>query len=402
MNTINNVIDVFWRFLVLGCTSFGGPVAHLGYFRQSLIEKRQWLSDRQYAELVSLCQFLPGPASSQVGFALGYSQAGFAGAFAAFIAFTAPSVCLLLGFAYIIEFVSIEVQTMLIHGLKLAACIIVADAVWGMWAKLCSTLLLKSLAVVSAVVLIAFPIIGLQLIVLLVAAVIGGYFFTASSADRTNALALNTALQVNKHIARACLILFFVLLLMAVFVAPYGENSAQIAGGFYQAGALVFGGGHVVLPLLEDLTVNNAWLSEQTFLAGYGASQSLPGPLFSFAAYLGANISSSLPPTAVVLLATVAIFLPGFLLMVGVLPYWYKMQRFTLIANAVAGINAAVVGVLAAAFINPLLLASIGHIADLIFVALAFVLLKRFSLSPLIVVVLSLFFAFGAKALYPN
>ncbi|MFC3121206.1 chromate efflux transporter [Agaribacter flavus] len=387
---IKRLVEVFGRFLLLGLTAFGGPVAHLAYFRKTLIDKYQWLSEQQYAELVALCQFLPGPASSQVGFALGYARAGFFGALAAFIAFTAPSVCLLVVFSYGLDYVSPDLKSILIHGLKLTACIVVAEALWGMWGKLCTDLYRKLLAIAVSAILLAWSQTGLHLLVLSSAGLLSMLFVREGVITTVEC---QPFIHINKALSLCCLVLFAVLLAFTVFALPFVSKELQIAGGFYQAGALVFGGGHVVLPMLQELVVERAWLDEQLFLAGYGAAQSLPGPLFSFAAYLGFNIDADIAPMLLAFVALGAIFLPGFLLLIGVLPYWQSLRHYPRVAKFVTGLNAAVVGLVAAALVDPIVSVSITHWLDAFYVCIVLFAVLRYHLTPLVVIALSLSYA---------
>ncbi len=386
-------MDIFWRFLYLGCTSFGGPAAHIGYFRQSFVVKQKWLLDHEFSQLVALCQFLPGPASSQLGFAIGYARANLGGAILAFIAFTAPSIILLILFAKSLALIPQDIEYMLVYGLKLAAVVIVADAVWGMWRNLCVGLQRKTIAILSAGIILMLPYLSVHLAVLLAAAVAGALVINHNNVEQQS-----IRFNVSKRAAGFCLSLFFTLLaLSVVLVLQSSPNQdadlAALFAGFYQSGALVFGGGHVVLPLLQDVTVANHWLDESSFLAGYGASQSVPGPLFSFAAYLGFSVDSQGFPLLNAGVATFAIFLPGFLLLMGVLPFWQKLQAYSIIKNAIAGVNAGVVGLLGAAFVNPVFTSAITHTNDIFFVVVLFALFKWRSFSPLLVVLAGIIYA---------
>ena len=342
------VSEVFWAFLALGLTSFGGPVAHLGYFRTAFVERRQWLSESAYADLVALCQFLPGPASSQVGFALGLMRAGPWGAAMAWLAFTLPSAIVLVLFALGAAVLDGPIASGIIHGLKIVAVAIVAHAVWGMARNLCpdKTRAGIALAAVFAVVMVSGPLGQVAAIVL------GGVAGLAlcrgvAAASPSEPLPF----PVSRRVGTISLVLFASLLGLLPLLAGSAAWLA-VADAFYRSGALVFGGGHVVLPLLEAEVVQSGWVTADEFLAGYGAAQAVPGPLFTFAAYLGAllpGINSGVGA----LLALLAIFIPGFLLLVGVLPFWNDFRQWGSAQALMRGANAAVVGILGAALYQP-------------------------------------------------
>lgn len=342
----SRVGEVFVAFLRLGLTSFGGPVAHLGFFRAEFVERRRWVSDAAYADLVALCQFLPGPASSQVGFALGYLRAGLAGALAAWAAFTLPSAALMIACAYGVAAVTPGAGWL--QGLKVAACAVVAQAVGQMARRLCPDLPRAALALAAAALALAFPAPGMQ--VALIAAVLGvgmaagGRWGTAPPAGEP------PLRGTGRGLAAGCLAAFFLLLGGLPLLALGGDRGAVLGDAFYRAGALVFGGGHVVLPLLEAETVGRGWVTPGEFLAGYGAAQAVPGPLFTFAAYLGTLAG---PGWLAGLGCLVAVFLPSFLLVLGVLPHWQALRARPGARGALAGANAAVVGLLLAAFLHP-------------------------------------------------
>lgn len=345
----HSVVEVFRVFLRLGLTSFGGPVAHIGYFRKELVERRGWLSESQFTQLFAICQFLPGPASSQLGFSLGLLRAGWPGALAAFVAFTLPSAVLLLVFASVLPLFSTSLGESVIHGLKLVAFAVVADALWGMSKKLCPDRARAAVAVVAACILLLVGSAGVQLLVVLLAGVWGAMFCRVqATADD-----VLPTLGYGSTTAAVLLVLFFAALLLFPVVAEPGSLSA-LAAAFYQAGALVFGGGHVVLPLLQDSIVGSGWVSPEDFLAGYGAAQAIPGPMFAFSAYLGAVAFSGQGAVLAAVVALVFMFLPGFLLLAGVLPLWGLLAQNTALRNAIAGVNAAVVGVLGAALYTPI------------------------------------------------
>ncbi|MFY0663163.1 MAG: chromate efflux transporter [Natronospirillum sp.] len=351
-----SVREVFLAFLWLGLTSFGGPIAHLGYFRTEFVERRRWLSETRYAELVTLCQFLPGPASSQVGFALGLMRAGYLGALAAFVAFTLPSALALVLFALGAAWMAGPIGGGIIMGLKVVAVSIVAHAVWGMARNLCPDRARAGIALVTVWIMLAMS--GpLGPIAAIVVGAALGLWLTASvdqpvSADVTQAD--NAAQPVSKWVGIASLSLFALLLVgLPVLVLVNDSALLAVADAFYRAGALVFGGGHVVLPLLQTEIVAPGWVSADAFLAGYGAAQAVPGPLFTFAAYLGTVIPTGFNPLIGATVALLAVFVPGFLLLIGVLPFWHQARQWQPVQAALRGANAAVVGILGAALYTP-------------------------------------------------
>ncbi|AXY42645.1 chromate efflux transporter [Halomonas sp. JS92-SW72] len=342
--------EVFHAFLLLGLTSFGGPIAHLGYFRTEFVERRRWLTERAYADLVALCQFLPGPASSQVGFALGLLRGGPWGALAAWTAFTLPSAIVLVLFALGAAVLDGPVSQGIIHGLKVTAVAIVAHAVWGMARSLCPDRQRAGIALtaVFTVVLVSGPL-G-QVAAITIGALAGMALCRAHAETEVQPLSLPVSARAGQLAGLA-----FVALLILLPLLAWASPSATLAvmDAFYRAGALVFGGGHVVLPLLEAEVVQSGWVSPDDFLAGYGAAQAVPGPLFTFAAYLGAvmgPLGGSLFGAA---LALVMIFLPGLLLLVAVLPHWNRFRRWDSAQALMRGANAAVVGILGAALYHP-------------------------------------------------
>ncbi|MBK1705484.1 chromate efflux transporter [Halochromatium glycolicum] len=413
--------EVFVAFLKLGLTSFGGPIAHLGYFREELVVRRRWLSEAAYADLVALCQFLPGPASSQVGFALGYLRGGLRGALLAWAAFTLPSALLLLAFALGADAVGGALGQDLLQGLKLVAVAIVAQAVWGMARNLAPDRERATMAL-AAVLLITFAPSALgQIAAILVGASAGLRWCRPSSASVSPAQALTVPLP--RGIAALLLGLFALLLFgLPLLVAAGAAPGLALFEVFYRAGALVFGGGHVVLPLLEASLVEPGWISADAFLSGYGAAQAVPGPVFTVAAYLGAiampdaatmpaaiamadgtiaipGASTSptgaiaVPGASAVLGAAIAllgIFLPGMLLLMGVLPFWGRLRQHQGARAAMAGANAAVVGILGAALYQPLWTSAVGSGADFAIALSGFVLLTAWKAPPWLVVILSM------------
>ncbi|MBB3139421.1 chromate efflux transporter [Halomonas organivorans] len=338
--------EVFRAFLLLGLSAFGGPIAHLGYFRQEFVIRRRWLDEHAYADLVALCQFLPGPASSQVGFALGLMRAGPLGGLAAWTAFTLPSALLLMGFALGAASLSGPLGSGLLHGLKVVAVAIIAHAVWGMARTLCPDRVRATIAVGAALLVIAAGDAGSQVMAIALGGLIG--LAACREAGRVSPAALDFA--VSRRAGLACLAVFTLLLagLPLLVMAGAGQGVA-LFDAFYRSGALVFGGGHVVLPLLEAEVVRTGWLSADTFLAGYGAAQAVPGPLFTFAAYLGMTTGG----VTGALLALVAIFLPGLLLLVGIVPFWNRLRTRPGVQALMRGANAAVVGLLGATLYQP-------------------------------------------------
>jgi chromate transporter len=378
--------EVFRAFLKLGLTSFGGPIAHLGYFRDELVLRRRWLSDAAYADLVALCQFLPGPASSQVGFALGFFRAGIPGALLAWIAFTLPSAALLLAFAFGADALGGPVGQQLIHALKLVAVAIVAQAVWGMARNLTPDRERATIALVAVLILSFAPTAFGQI----AAIVAGGLVGLAWCRGRDDSAAVQLPVPVSRRTG-ALLLLLFVLLLFGLpaVIALWPTQWLSLFDVFYRSGALVFGGGHVVLPLLETRLVEPGWMSADAFLAGYGAAQAVPGPLFTVAAYLGAIVEPGPNGVWGAAIALLGIFLPGMLLLMGVLPFWDRLRRSAHARAAMAGTNAAVVGILGAALYQPVWTSSVAAPTDFAVALSAFVLLTAWRTPPWLVVLLT-------------
>lgn len=379
-----SVREVFWAFLRLGVTSFGGPIAHLGYFRDDLVARRKWMSDAAYADLVALCQFLPGPASSQVGFAMGLHRAGTLGAIAAFLAFTLPSAILMVAFAFGASLFEGVIGAGLLTGLKIVAVAIVAQAVWGMAKTLTPDARRASIAVVAAVIaLVLAGSVGQVLAIVLGAAAGLLLCRRAPASDAADIIRF----PVSRTAGIVSLSLFAVILLgMPILAALAGSGTLSLFDTFFRAGALVFGGGHVVLPLLQAGVVETGWVSPEQFLAGYGAAQAMPGPLFTVSAYLGALATvgpGGIPGAAI---ALVAIFLPGFLLLVGVLPFWNALRPRPVVQAAMRGANAAVVGILGAALYQPLFTTAIVGVGSFGLALVCFVLLVSWKLPPWAVV----------------
>ena len=371
--------EVFTAFLKLGLTSFGGPVAHLGYFRNEFVERRKWVDEQTYADLVALCQFLPGPASSQVGISIGLLRAGYLGALAAWTAFTLPSAVALVVFAYGLATSGNALGSGWLHGLKVAAVAVVALAILGMARSLTPDRESASLAVLAAVIALAIPSAWGQIGAIAVGAIVGMTLLRGAPASDQMGLKLPTS-RVSGVLALAV----FAVLLMAlpILAAATGNQNVRLFDTFFRVGSLVFGGGHVVLPLLQAEVVPSGWVNNDAFLAGYGAAQAVPGPLFTFAAYLGAVIGG----WEAAVLCLVAIFLPSFLLVVGILPFWEGLRRRKTMQAALRGVNAAVVGLLLAAFYNPVWTSGILTKADFGLAAFAFLLLFLWRTPPWLVV----------------
>jgi len=380
-----SVWEIFRVFLKLGTTSFGGPVAHLGYFRTELVERRKWVSDGQYADLVALCQFLPGPASSQVGFGLGLYRAGMRGAVAAFLAFTLPSAALMVAFAYGASWFTGTVGQGLLSGLMVVAVAIVAQAVLGMARTLTPNARRAAIAVAAAPVALLLAGSAGQIIAIALGAVAGLLFCRGMTAPPGGTLHF----PVRRGVGIASLVTFAVVLLgvplLATLVASPG---LLLFEAFYRAGSLVFGGGHVVLPLLQAGVVDPGWVTDPAFLTGYGAAQAVPGPLFTFSAYLGALSTTGPGGVLGAVIALVGIFLPGYLLLVGVVPFWNTLRPRTWAQAMMRGANAAVVGILAAALCTPVFTTAITGPGPFALAVACFVLLVSWKLAPWVVVIL--------------
>ena len=374
---------VFLVFLRLGLTSFGGPVAHLGYFREEFVTRRRWLTERSYADLVALCQFLPGPASSQVGIAVGLARAGYGGALAAWAGFTLPSAVALIVFAWGISTYGDALAPGALHGLKVVAVAVVAQAVWGMAVKLCPDRQRVTIMGLATCAVLALPSAWGQIAVLLVAAVVGRLLCRPGIDATQDPLPIT----VSRRAALLWLGLFVLLLagLPLLARAMPGQTLAMV-DAFFRAGALVFGGGHVVLPLLQAEVVAPGWVGADAFLAGYGAAQAVPGPLFTFAAFLGASSSTAPTGWAGGLIALFAVFAPSFLLVLGALPFWESLRRNRQAQAALAGVNAAVVGLLLAALYQPVWTSAIHGPQDFALALVALAALMFWKLPPWLVV----------------
>lgn len=378
--------EVFRVFFRLGLTSFGGPIAHLGYFREEIVARRKWLDDRAYADLVALCQFLPGPASSQVGISIGLSRAGYGGALAAWGGFTLPSAVAMTVFAYWVGTLGDISGVGWIHGLKVAAVAVVAQAVLGMARTLAPDRPRATLAVVAAAIALAIPTAVGQVGAILLGAVCG-FFLPRSDMPKDHTV---LPLRVGRKAGFVFLALFVLLLAgLPLLQAAAPSHELAVFDAFYRAGSLVFGGGHVVLPLLQASVVPPGWVTDDAFLAGYGAAQAVPGPLFTFAAYLGAAMTPQPNGWMGALLCLVAVFLPSFLLVLGALPFWDDLRRRPAAQAALRGVNAAVVGLLLAAFYNPVWIAGIRNAGDFVLASVAFLLLFLWRAPPWAVVAIS-------------
>ncbi|WP_099609582.1 chromate efflux transporter [Vibrio coralliilyticus] len=381
------MLSIFKTFFWLGWISFGGPAAHIGYFRNTFVEKLKWLDDKEYAQIVALSQFLPGPGSSQVGFALGYKRGGLPGACMAFLGFTLPSVLIMLALAVLSsQLTETSLFQNIVHGLKLLAVVVVADATWGMYKNFCKEKLSVSLCLLTATSLLVLPDIATQMLVLVIAALIGmKYLGNQEQVPHT---------RFEPSIFP--LTLFVVLIVGLPFVAS-SVPALGLFNDFFQAGSLVFGGGHVVLPLLQNIVGDQ--LSQDAFLTGYAAAQAVPGPMFTFATYIGYELLPE-APIAGALIATMGVFLPGFLLLLGVLKNWQSLAKMPKVSGAVNGVNAAVVGLLVAALYQPVFTSAVISPIDISFVLVGFYLLKQLKLPIIWMVVF--FMAAGIAGGYFN
>jgi len=375
---------VFAVALRLGLTSFGGPVAHLGYFREEYVVRRRWLDEQDYADLVALCQFLPGPASSQVGIGVGLLRAGLPGGIAAWIGFTLPSAIALVAFAIGVQHFGVADAGWL-HGLKIVAVAVVALAVWGMARALVPDRERATIAIVAAVCALLWPVALLQVVIIVLGALAGWRILSLTRGAPSSPLAV----PVGRRTALACLALLAVLLVALPILARLtGDPSVALFDSFFRVGALVFGGGHVVLPLLAAEVVPPGWVTNEQFVAGYGAAQAVPGPLFTFSAYLGAVRAEPPNGAAGAALALVAIFLPSFFLVIGALPFWEGLRAHVAFQSALGGINAAVVGLLLAALYQPVWTSAISTPGDFSLALVALGLLAFWKLPPWLVVIL--------------
>jgi chromate transporter len=383
-----SALEVLRAFAKLGVSCFGGPIAHIGYFRQELVVKRRWLDEQAYADLVALCQFLPGPASSQVGFSLGLMRAGYLGGLAAWVAFTLPSAIALILFAYGASALEGEIGSGLLHGLKLVAVAIVAQAVWGMARSLCPDRERASIAVVAALVILLSSSSVAQIGAIVFGGIAGLWLCRTQAVTPSDQG--HMSVPVSRRAGLVALTAFFLLLAGLPILGNLTHSQAvALFEAFYRSGALVFGGGHVVLPLLREATVAQGWVTDDVFLAGYGAAQAVPGPLFTFAAYLGAVVGTPPNGLAGATISLVAIFVPGILALVAALPFWETFRKRARAQAAMRGVNAAVVGLLGAALYNPVWTTSVHGPADFGIAVVGFVLLMVWEAPPLVVVAVS-------------
>src|SRR5665213_2239663 len=394
-NRSGSPLEVLLAFAKLGVTCFGGPIAHIGYFRQEFVVKRRWLDEHAYADLVALCQFLPGPVSSQVGFSIGLMRGGYLGGIAAWIAFTLPSAIMLILFAYGANALQGPIGTGLLHGLKLVAVAIVAQAVWGMARTLTPDRERASIAVIAALIILFSTASVAQIAAIALGG--GAGLWLCGAAVPASTGESHMSIPVSRSVGLACLVMFFLLLFGLPVLWTWTHSQAvTLFDAFYRSGALVFGGGHVVLPLLREATVAPGWISDDVFLAGYGAAQAVPGPLFTFAGYLGAVVKPLPHGLTGATISLFAIFLPGILVLMGALPFWDAFRRRKRAQAVMRGVNAAVVGILGAALYNPVWTSSVKGPRDFGIAISGFVLLTAWQYPPLVVVAIS---ALGGMAL---
>ena len=369
---MNRHLDIFLNALRLGCTSFGGPAAHLGYFHKAYVERNRWLDEARFSDIVALCQFLPGPASSQVGYAVGTLRGGLLGGFLAWLGFTLPSAVLMIAFALGLAQRGDLGGAAWLRGLKIAAVAVVADAVWRLGARLCPDAPRRTVALLAAMGMLLATAAWMQLVLLAAGAVVGAIGFRALVQPGPAPDQPVVTSRPRPRLGAAALIVFGGLLLaLPVIAVETGSRVAEIFDSFYRAGSLVFGGGHVVLPLLQTGVVEPGWVDADRFLAGYGAAQALPGPLFAFAAYLGASFREAPSGIAGGILALVAIYLPSWLLVTGILPFWDRLRRVPSAQAMLLGTNAVVVGLLLAALYDPVWRVAIHGPRDVVVLLLA-------------------------------
>ncbi|MBI2229075.1 MAG: chromate efflux transporter [Deltaproteobacteria bacterium] len=381
-----SLLEVLWVSTRLGLTSFGGPIAHLGYFHEEYVKRKKWIDEQSYADLVALCQFLPGPASSQVGIAIGIARARLLGGIAAWIGFTLPSALALIAFAFGIGALASAADTGWLHGLKVVAVAVVAQAVWGMARSLCPDRERATIAIVASIVTLAWPTAVGQLSSIAVAGLVGLMIFPGTASSSLS----HMRFPVGKKTGIAAWIIFSSLLVGLPLVRQLAPSHAlEVFDSFFSVGSLVFGGGHVVLPLLQTEVVGPGWITNEQFVAGYGATQAVPGPLFTFSAYLGAVMGPEPNGWTGAMLALVAIFLPSFLLIAGALPFWDLLRAVPVFQSALKGINAAVVGLLLTALYRPVWTSAIYSPADFGLGLVAFALLMFWKCPPWLVVVLT-------------
>jgi chromate transporter len=376
--------EVFGVALRLGLTSFGGPIAHLGYFREEYVRRRHWLDEQAYADLVALCQFLPGPASSEVGIAIGITRAGLLGGLAAWLGFTMPSALALIAFGYGVQQLTVA-DAGWVHGLLIVAVAVVAQAVWGMARQFCPDRTRQTIAILATLTMLTWQTGLAQVLLIVVAGLVGWWLIRSEEVD----ISIHQREPIPRRLGVIALTLFFALLFgLGLLRAIVGTYALALFTSFYRVGSLVFGGGHVVLPLLHSAVVPPGWVTDTQFVAGYGAAQAVPGPLFTFSAYLGTVAAPSPNGWIGGLIALVAIFLPAFLLVIGVMPFWNLIRVRPGFQSALRGVNAAVVGLLLAALYNPVWTTAVKTRADFALVVIAFGLLMLWKLPPWVVVII--------------
>ncbi len=387
---------IFLTFLKLGCIAFGGPVAHLAFFQQEFVEKRAWFSKDEYAEIVALCQFMPGPASSQVGISIGLLKGGYLGALLAWIAFTLPSALMLLGVALALIYGAEQIPDLVLLSLKAVTVAVVANAVWGMATSICHDAGRKTIAVLAACVVLVFEHSATPLLLIAFSGLVGAIIYKTESVPNDTTIHLGAS----RKVGIVFLMMFFILLLSlpilsTIFVYP----ELSLFSSFYQVGSLVFGGGHVVLPMLEAEVLDKAWMSRETFLVGYGATQAVPGPLFTFATFVGAASQLGISPYVGAIIATLGIFLPSFLLVFGLMPLWQSVRTKLVFRGALIAINASVVGLLLAALYRPVFTVGIQQadspVLQLIIALIAWLALAVWKLSPWLVVLSAVTLAYA-------
>lgn len=385
------LFELFITFLRLGLTSFGGPVAHLSYFHDEFVKRKKWIDEHAYADLVALCQFLPGPASSQVGMAIGLNRAGVIGAIIAWIGFTIPSGILLILFGLGMTHLNLNAHQGWLHGLKVVAVSVVAQAVYNMGKKLCPDKERVAIAIFSSALVLSFNSAFTQVLVLVLAGIFGAYFFK----ETTELPHTPMKNGVKKKTAAILLIVFLILLISLPILRSVSQDQViKLFDSFYRAGSLVFGGGHVVLPLIQSEVVPSGWVSNDLFMAGYGLAQAIPGPLFAFSAYIGA-VSSFYPNGWLGgVICLIAAFLPSFLLIIGILPFWEKLRTYSRIKKSMFGVNAAVVGILLAALYHPVWTSAVFSMKDFALVVVGFLLLEYLKLASWIVVLFTVLSSF--------
>jgi chromate transporter len=384
MNHFRSSIQVFLVFLKLGFTAFGGPVAHIAFFREEFVVRKRWMTESDYAEIVSLCQFLPGPASSQVGLTIGLSRAGYLGSLAAWLGFTMPSAILLLFLALGYSNYGDVISTGLLTGLKIVTVAVVAQAVWGMSKSICIDNTRITIMLLSAVGLLLFQSVYTPLAVITLAGILGVWLFKPTPEMTESRLAFSISRFGGALWFFVFILFLFGLPIMQLFV---DQPLVDVVSAFYRSGSLVFGGGHVLLPLLEAEMVKTAWVTKDAFLAGYGATQAVPGPLFTFSVFLGGVLNGPISGVFGALVALFSIFLPSFLLVYSVLPFWKSLRERPRIRAALAGINASVVGILFAALYQPVFVGGVSATNDFIGVIIAFGALMYWKLPPWLVVI---------------